>query len=555
MAAVVGLLVFAAVGPVLAGMLADIIGAARHPATNAGETPLWHGPGALFGTIGLALTTGVVVVALAWPAAKWIAADSRAAVLLLAPAALPAYLAYAGWGQLRAPDTSTGVALRAAGEWLSRVLVGEGGEMHLLGLTIDGDGRWVIAESGRLLALIGMALWAWPIAAIPLSASMRAAGRSLVELPRLEPCGWWRRMTLDVRTHARAALVGVVLVALVVMGSAVPLHLAQIETVAITLWRALAETPADQRWRVWLAAWPSVVAAVGAAIAAAWWVARPRGPVMDDPPPARAASRVGAGMVWAASVLVPLVLFAVMLRRWGSMRGFLHDQGEAIAGSVMIAAWVGGIGVVIAAGVSVLVAGGHRRSVAVCAGVLALAAVLPGVLIGAASAAGWTWAESVLGRRLNVGAVAVVLGHAARFGLVPLLLGVALARSEPEALAWSRAIDGASGVRGWRRGCLPWQAAGLIGAGLITAALSFHEVESSTLLRPPGLANLPANILNNLHYSRNEELASAAILVIGSAAVVSVVGAGLIAWSARVWSGSYKGAQDAGNRRAAAAHR
>ena len=48
------------------------------------------------------------------------------------------------------------------------------------------------------------------------------------------------------------------------IGSAVPLHLAQIDTYAIRIWLGLNETRREEHWKVWLAAWPLVAAAIAA---------------------------------------------------------------------------------------------------------------------------------------------------------------------------------------------------------------------------------------------------------------------------------------------------
>src|SRR5690606_16907651 len=144
-----------------------------------------------------------------------------------APLLLPQYLVYSGWDLLRDPGSGIG-------DWLAR------------------QPGWASIWAGYVLAVGGMALWAWPIAAIPLAAGIRQLGAPALEAARLETRSRLRMVRVVVGQMPGAVVASAALVALVALGSAVPLHLAQIPTHAITLWLLLDLTPADERWRVWL---------------------------------------------------------------------------------------------------------------------------------------------------------------------------------------------------------------------------------------------------------------------------------------------------------------
>ncbi|MEZ6232954.1 MAG: hypothetical protein R3B68_02080 [Phycisphaerales bacterium] len=175
------------------------------------------------------------------------------------------------------------------------------------------------------------------------------------------------------------------------LGSAVPLHLAQVETDAIRLWRLLNETGADVRWAVWVGAWPTVVAAV---VGGMWLAGDGRGMMGMW---GRLAMRVvGRRSGWAAAVPVvlgvgvPLVLFAISLHERASLWTFWRLQGEGVRSSVADRGDGGAAGRVHHA-VRGGGLGGARRLVGVCVGVLLVSRAAAGVLVGSGTLAAWSW--------------------------------------------------------------------------------------------------------------------------------------------------------------------
>jgi ABC-type spermidine/putrescine transport system permease subunit II len=127
-------------------------------------------------------------------------------------------------------------------------------------------------------------------------------------------------------------------------------------------------------------------------------------------------------------------------------------------------------------------------------------------------------------------AMIVVLGHTARFGFVPVLIGAFLARSERPDERDSRRLDGAEGLRGWSLACLPGGAGTVAAAGLAAGVLAFHEIESAVILQPAGLDSFPRQMLAFLHFFRRQELCCGALLTIGvgvAGGVLAVVCDGL----------------------------
>jgi len=104
-----------------------------------------------------------------------------------------------------------------------------------------------------------------------------------------------------------------------------------------------------------------------------------------------------------------------------------------------------------------------------------------------------------------------------------------VAGREPRELRDLREVDGAGGLTGWVAAwAIPnWGA--WVGAALAAAILSFHEIEAGVLLRPPGAPNLAQQLLDWLHFSRDDRLAAAATNVMGFGIIVAYLAGYLLA--------------------------
>lgn len=481
------------VGPMLAAIVADL---------PPFEAISWR---VLRSTILVAGSIGLVASMLAWVPARLLAGGRRWAwALCVVPVLMPPYLAYSGYGLMRDPTW-----------WIGD---------QLTQLAVEGH-AWVTIGVGRGLALFGLALWAWPMAAIVLAASFSRHGASVDDALRLD-AGWGRRLIERFRMHSGAFCAGAILIALVMFGSAVPLHLAQVETLAIELWREMSEAPASQWASVWANGWPLHLVAFAGALLTAHWVQRQSGASLIDPQAAARAGRgtVGIGTgVWLLSVAVPLGLFLGSIRQWSSLVEFWELSGAALRHNVVIAVadavLIGLAAMALSCFIGVC---RRRRSSWVATVVVALwafAALLPGVLVGAGLARFNTQAQWP-------GEVLVVVAHLGRFGVVAVALACAMAWSEPSEQRDLRAIDSAGGFgsfRGWLGVALPAQLPVLIGGSAMVGIMGLHEIEATMMVQEPGRGNLAQQILGHLHFSRLEELSAAAAYLVGGGLIVSVI--------------------------------
>lgn len=480
------------------GVAAWRLGPANDPGTARGL------PGGLITStiIYTACITGLAVV-LGIPAA-WVlrsTADEpqrfgRWAALIMTPMLLPSTLAYSGWGQLRGPGS-------VLGDWLAR-----------------GDPARAIAFD-RSLAVVGLSLWVWPIAALVIATGARRIPGAVLDALWLEPASWIRRTGVVGRMLGGWIIAAAVLTALVMAGSAVPLHLAQAPTIAIYVWKQLTLTAEPAR--VVVSAWGLVVVML-VVFAMLSWVGSRR--MRTTPPPAPSDSgngptagrlvRVFAVGVWMLSVPGPLVVYAAHLRTWRSLVEFWRLTSASVWLSVQIGLAVGGL----VAGIGVLVfaarscGGRFTQGLAGCVvAALVAVAIMPGVIVGAGTLLFWNGVAHA-----QIGTWTLVLAHVARFGFVGAGIGWYLGHQESRDERDSRRLVGGDGLRAWVMLRLVPAWAALAGAGLAAMALSVHEIEATVTLTPPGTGTLAQRVLDLLHFARDEQLCAACInlLVIGT---------------------------------------
>lgn len=480
------------VGPVLGCLLLE-----SGQSLLAGEL-IWPETSAVVRTLAVCASIGLLATMLGWLPARVLAAHrrSRLVAVCLVPLLMPPYLAYAGYSIVRDPSW-------VVGDWLAS-------------LAAHGH-AWVTISFGRALAILGLALWAWPIAAVVLASTMKGAESEdalMLDAPRARRA--WERL----RMNSAGLSVSVVVVALLMLGSAVPLHLAQIETIAIDLWRQMSETPPEQWGTIWLRGWPVFIPALLAAILVPGMVGRLA--YHDGPELSRfrtsPASVVAAWIIWGMATLGPLSLFLFSLHSVRSLGEFWRLSGPGVVSGLSTAAGTAAISGLLAMLFAIAIDQSQRsRPIAqgVVLSVWVFAAIIPGVFIGAALVA----FQAHLPR--NWQQPLVVQAHIARFAYIPLIVATVSAFADPPELRDLRLLEGATSVRSWLATCLPRRLV-IIPACLAAGMMGFHEIEATTMLLPPGRGNLAQQILGYLHYSRMEEMAAAAVYLIGGGLVVSL---------------------------------
>ena len=418
------------------------------------------------------------------------------------PLVMPPYLAYAGWGVLRSPGW-------ALGDWIgSRPGASAGALSH---------------ATGVVMAVLGLALWAWPLAALIVGASIRRLDADLLTMLDHEARGLGARVRLRLRLVAPAIAMAALVIGLLVCGSAIPLHLANVPTLAINVWLLLDRSPPELAWRAHGAAWPLYV---GAALAGWWLGGRAASWGLGErvnAPERRESSRAAGVVVVIAAVgvsfVAPAVLLIASLRDPRSIGRFWTISADAVAHGALIASITGVLVVLVALAVAISLGargpGRARGGPAVWfARVAIVLGLVPGVLVGSGLVSGWNRIDPT--GVITSSIVIEVLAHLGRFAWIGAIGGCLLVRLEHPSLRDLRRAEGGGTIGAYARTRLVLDAPILGAIGLGAAFLSVTEIEASVVVSIPGPGNLARQILNNLHFARNEELSAAALWIVGS---------------------------------------
>ncbi len=475
-------------------------------------------------SVGIAGVIGLVGVCMGIPLARIIGAGhagrdggdghhwSRQLLpaILISPIWLPAAMVYAAGNLLRAPDTIIGKALVTYS-------------------TSSPDLRWITIWAGYAIAVVGLAIWSAPIAGVLIASGLGHRTNLYTEMIALEPVGLLRRSVLWVRLHLAILFRAWVLVAIIMLGSAVPMHLAQLDTWSIVIWRQLAESPIERWGSIWLSAWPTVIiAAVGAWVLTGALVRRGEESRFEDQGHSLQTLPklvvLGAIVVWALGALVPMGAMLVTLDDWGAILHFWRIESQAMADSGVLALASGLVAMLVAMLIAMTLGNPSvriRRIGAWALMILCILGLIPGVLIGAAvvrSPIPW----------LTTGWGGALLASCIRSAFLGAIIGALCARAESierQSIRWQ--MSGGS-ITGWARAVLPGITLPLLGAGLIAGLYSMYEIEASVMVRPPGMDNLPQQLLADLHYARLEQLSAAGVNLLGIGLVGSIIASLLI---------------------------
>jgi len=464
----------------------------------------------LIRSIAIAALIALLAVTMGIPIGRVLAAklSGRARLfqaILIAPIWLPATMVYAAGNLLRAPDTLIGRAL-------------------ITYSTSSDDLRWITIWAGYAIAIGGLALWSAPIAGVLIASGLGYRSNIYDEMIALEPVGILRRAHLWVRINLRILARSWVLITILMLGSAVPMHLAQLETWSIVIWRQLSEKPINEWGGVWLSSYPMLIAAIiGAWVLTNAIIHRETKSTPDD----RGVhpQRIGrcvfllALAVWMVGSLLPLLAMLFSLSDLRSLIQFWRLESGAMRDSGLLAMATGILTLLIALLVAFTLgypSKAIRRLGAWCVLVLCILGLIPGVLVGAAIArspidwftSGWN------------GALLASLIRSAFLGAIVGALCAGSESIERQSIRWQLA---AGSIRGWTVATLPTIALPILGSGLIGAIYALYEIEASVMVRPPGMENLPQQLLSDLHYARLEELSAAGVNLLAIGLVLSII--------------------------------
>ncbi|MBX3380270.1 MAG: hypothetical protein KF805_09240 [Phycisphaeraceae bacterium] len=465
-------------------------------------------------SIGTALAIGLGATVLGWPLAWLLRLRGWQFLPLVAtPLLLPNYLAFGAYNLLRAPGS-------VLGDWLER--------------SARGDSSWIPVLAGKLIASASLCLWSAPLSAIVLAIWLGRVENSTLEQLSLDLPGraFGRSLLVRCRISAPGLLAAISMVALLMLGSAIPLHVARLETLTIRVWLAMDLLPLDRQWRAWIVAWPMLLMAM----LGAWFITRFAGINRPETEQrtglalgsVRRSGLVGSLLVFSAGAIVPLVLFASHIASVGGLVNFMRVYRDQLVTSAAIACVTGlGAGaMMLAAWMGMLAGGPSRWMIRASVFLFALGALAPGIMIS-------VWLAAFIRRvcpALQDSAAVLIVADLARFGIIPVVLGCWLASGEAREQSDQRRIDGATGLSGLFRTAIAGNWPALVAGAVLVAILSFHEIECAIVLQPPGVDTFARAILNQLHFARTQEMSAAGIILLS---IGLVLGGSMLWWLGR----------------------
>ncbi len=444
--------------------------------------------------------TAMLAGVLGWRAGRWLGAAGRgrrgAWIAVLAPIAAPAYVMFWLWWQSVPPDS-------ALAAWAART------------------GRTTLLREGLLAAsLVG---WCWPIVAWTVAAHRAGRGGTDEALLGLDGARGVTRWRQEARADATPLGLGMLFVFIVTLGNTTAFDLAQVYTTGNQL-RFLRDQGGAGATLVG-AAGPTLLV-LGLAMLAAWGLAgRGERRARDTPATARSLDGVIGAMIWAAAVIVPVVVLIVRWPAWSAVGQFVDFYGRDFVNTFTLAAITGFIGAAATVGLAWRAAGRTRGATWLMRGFAAgwcVTAVLPATLISTGLEAafnrpglGWVYGSASI----------VGVGLLGRFLIVAAFFGRGAASSESRSVRDSRRLDGGDGfvsyVQSMGTSVGSPLIAGSVAAGATMLTLGMSEIHVTAQVQPPAFRALAGGVLNAMHYQRPDTVILATAFVMGLAIVAA----------------------------------
>lgn len=438
------------------------------------------------GTIGWSLAVAVLATTIGIFVAPALATGSRLTIAIGAwPLLVPGYFAYSGLSVLRAPGSMLGD--------------------YLASRSAAGDPAAATAAAG-LFALAGLALWIWPLPAFLIAFAIRSAGSNLREALLLDAGPFARRIEM-VKMLAPAMLGSLAVVTIVMIGSPVPFHLAQVRTLSIAAWLEIQRSASPLS--AWVMMSPLLVPVMIGSIILANKI-RALTFIASEAPAVRERSDLGQRItvffIAILSCVFPAALFMRSVRDPSAFIEFFSLNLDALITGLQTAICCALIGSFLFMWFAIC-AGRRSKIVTTALAILIGAGLTPGILIGS------VW--SVVGLHLPAwfadSIAPVVLSHLARFGMIAAIAGCFAGALESRESREQRAIDGADTIMGYCRARYRDDVPLALGAALLMGVFSLYEIESAVLVQPPGLSGLSSRMLNDLHQLRMDSVSAASL--------------------------------------------
>ncbi len=448
-------------------------------------------------TCGLGAILATVSVLAAWPAARLIGANPWARkwgpLLLVIPLLVPPQINFYAWGLLALPTSPLGVLLAKSDS--------------------------LLAFSALARSILALGLWYWPLCSLILGLGWQRTDPDVWAQARVDAGAISRWYWIGLPMLRNALILAWMIVFVLVLSQFVVFHLAAVDTLGTEL-ASLYELTGNVHTVAWTAL-PLIIPAGVVSIFTDRFF-RPVVQTFDSPvsEPCWRGHWLFAALLWTFSALVPVMILLTNIQGWNTFVHFGQLSWDALLNSLVIALVATILALTIAIGIVLQSRTAHPRLAILMRWATLLTALLPGSLLAAAMV--FAFNRGVLTNIIYSRPWIVSIGHAAVFSILPLFIITWAQSSLPAQLADLARVDGAEGLRALVSIWLPGLWPAIATASLLTITQSITELSATMILLPPGVPNFAQQLLNQMHYARDQQVIASCLLLIFFAAAVTL---------------------------------
>ncbi|MBI4580474.1 MAG: hypothetical protein HY718_12270 [Planctomycetes bacterium] len=231
---------------------------------------------------------------------------------------------------------------------------------------------------------------------------------------------------------------------------------------------------------------------------------------------------VGAGVIWVATLGLPLVAMLANLRVPGAWASGLATFSGQWADSLQVAAGTGLAAVALALG-TVGWFKASRRRLPQWGGIASLlAAIVPPPAMGIGFVLVFN-RGGLIGEVYTQTPMVWILALVGRYGAVAVLIAwLAVGRRDIAAMDQAR-VDGGTSLDILGHVLLPLIWPSLLAAGSIVAVLAVFEVVVTQMTAPPAYGSIAMTVLNYMHYGRDDAVITSSVTLMAAGVLLTAV--------------------------------
>lgn len=427
---------------------------------------------------------------------------------LICSLCLPAYLGYWVWGLLVKPDT-----------WLA---------------------SWIYLHPERadfvsaLKIWWGLTLWSWPIASFCLATSFRKIPCDLIDMAQLDGASALRRLIHILIISRTGIVLSLGITFLATLTSYVVFDLGNADTYGNALRRFHAETYNNAG--TLFASIPMQVFSIMFTVWLYYLLNNKKRDVAFEVikhPKVTVSVWIITAILLGVSLLMPALLLINEISSFVPLKSIWATEGKVIVNGLVIAGISGLVFAVVTTAFAAMWSLGNRL-IRLCSSIMAISWIWISLIPSAATGAMLVHAYNRKMFSFDFGGATsfnpvyhtpfiVLLGYLARYGIISVWIGRWIATNESATTGDLRKLDSGNSFMGWVMTNGPQLYAPLLAVCGIGAMLSLSEVSVSTIIYPADWQSISENLLNRMHYAREDYVISICLMIYIIVIVVGII--------------------------------